>query len=64
MNDDNLYRLAATLDSQSMTGACHRIATNPPPTDPLFKLAVDFLKSLRGARPQSGRLDPTGNKRP
>jgi hypothetical protein len=46
MNNDSLFRLAATLDSQSMTGACHRVEMNPDKTDSPFKLAIDFLIDL------------------
>jgi hypothetical protein len=53
MNNDHLMRLAATLDSQSMTGACHRVDMNPVMTDSLLKLAGDLLKSLlRNSRPE------------
>lgn len=53
MNNDNLMRLAATLDSQSMTGACHRVDMNPVTTDSVLKLAGDLLKNLlRDSRQQ------------
>jgi hypothetical protein len=53
MNNDNLIRLAATLDSQSMTGACHRVAMGPVATDSMLKLAGDLLRSLlRGSGQQ------------
>jgi hypothetical protein len=53
MNDDNLFRLAAELDSQTLARACHRHVLNPPPTESVFKLAVEFLKGLRRAYKQS-----------
>jgi hypothetical protein len=46
MNNDSLIRLAATLDSQSMTGACHRVELNPTTTASPFKFAIDFLMGL------------------
>jgi hypothetical protein len=46
MNNDNLIRLAATLDSQAMSGACHRVFMNPGSADSLLKRAIDFLRVL------------------
>jgi hypothetical protein len=37
MSNESLARLAATLDSQSMSGASHRTAVNPVASYSLFE---------------------------
>jgi hypothetical protein len=45
MSNESLARLAATLDSQSMSGACHRTAVNPAQSYSLIKRTFKFLGS-------------------
>jgi hypothetical protein len=45
MNNDSLVRLAATLDRQCMSGACHQTIMSPVKSDSLFKRALNFLAS-------------------
>jgi hypothetical protein len=46
MSNESLARLAATLDSQTMSGACHRKAMNPTKSYSLFERTSKFLGSL------------------
>jgi hypothetical protein len=50
--NESLFRLAASIDSQTMAGVCHTSMRQLPKSESLYSLVIGYLRTWMGTRGQ------------